>query len=176
MRDRTLCPQAGFAAIMVNGLCSACFDPLAGWLSDKIGRKAVVIVGMALFAASTYPAFLAIVHFGTPVASCPASGALGILNGISQPPALTAITELLPRAVRAGTLAVVYALAISVFGGSTQFIITGLIGATGNPLAPAWYMLAATAVGLGVIARLPESAPRRDTVSMRLPAQQSGAA
>lgn len=158
-----LSPQAGFAAIMINALCSACFDPLAGWLSDRLGRKPVLIVGTLLFAASIYPGFLAIVHFGTPVALCLASGTLGILTGIAQPPAMTAITESLPRAVRAGTLAVVYALAISVFGGSTQFIITWLTGATRNPLAPAWYLLAATAIGLFAIAWLPESAPRRRT-------------
>ena len=33
----------------------------------------------------------------------------------------------------------IYAVAISIFGGSTQFVITALIKWTGNPLAPAWY-------------------------------------
>jgi hypothetical protein len=73
---------------------------------------------------------------------------------------LTTITEALPARIRAGTVAVVYALAISVFGGSTQFVITWLIGATGNPLAPGWYMLGAAVVGLGAVVCLRESAPR----------------
>ena len=52
------------------------------------------------------------------------------------------ITESLPRAVRSGALAILYAVAIAVFGGSTQFIIQWLIHATASPLAPAWYVTA----------------------------------
>lgn len=61
--------------------------------------------------------------------------------------------------MRAGTLAIVYALAISVFGGSTQLVITWLIGVTGNPLAPGWYMLGAAVVGVGAMCLMRESAP-----------------
>lgn len=152
--------RAAFAATMVSGLCMTTFDPIGGWLSDRIGRKPVMITATALLAASTYPAFLAIVRFHTPAALYWASAVLAILTGLTQGPVLTAVTEGLPRAVRAGTLAIVYALAISVFGGSTQFVINWLIGVTGNPLAPGWYMLAAATVGVGAMCLMRESAPR----------------
>jgi hypothetical protein len=58
-------------------------------------------------------------------------------------------------------VATVYAFSISIFGGSTQFVITWLIRVTGNPMAPAWYWTGAVVVGLAVIAFLPESAPVR---------------
>jgi hypothetical protein len=72
-----------------------------------------------------------------------------------------AITESLPKRVRSGAFALIYALAIAVFGGSTQFLLALIIHTTGNPLAPAWYMLGAVSVGLIAMAGLPETAPAR---------------
>jgi MFS transporter, MHS family, citrate/tricarballylate:H+ symporter len=151
--------QVAFAAATVNGLCAMCFDPVGGWLSDRLGRKPVMIIGAALFVLAAVPAFLVVDHLHSAAALYAACTALGVLTGISQPPAVTAITEALPRKVRAGTLAIVYSLAISVFGGSTQFVITWLIGTTGSPLAPAWYMFAAAVIGLGAMIAMHETAP-----------------
>jgi len=56
---------------------------------------------------------------------------------------------------------VVYSVAISVFGGTTQFVVTWLIHVTGSALAPAWYLLAATAVAQVAMMMIPESAPAK---------------
>jgi MFS family permease len=154
-----LSAQAGFMATMVNGLAQACMYPVGGWLSDLLGRKPVLIGGTLLLGALTYPAFVAVVHLHTALALVAAASGLGALTALAQAPQLTAITESLPRTARAGTLAVVYALAIAMFGGSTQFVITWLIGVTGSPLAPAWYMVGATIVGLAALSLMRESAP-----------------
>jgi MHS family citrate/tricarballylate:H+ symporter-like MFS transporter len=152
--------RAAFGATMVSGLCMMCFDPVGGWLSDQLGRKPVMITATALLAASIYPAFFVIVRFNTPAALYSACAVLAILTGLTQGPVLTSVTEALPHAVRAGTLAIVYALAISVFGGTTQFVVNWLIGVTGNALAPGWYMLCAAVIGVGAMCLMPESAPR----------------
>jgi hypothetical protein len=72
---------------------------------------------------------------------------------------LVAITESLPHRVRSGALAIIYALSISIFGGSTQFIVAWLTRLTGSPLAPAWYMIGGVVVGLIALCVMPESAP-----------------
>jgi MFS family permease len=154
-----LSAQAGFMATMTNGLAQVCMLLVGGWLSDILGRKPVLIGGTLLLGAATYPAFFVVVHMHTPVALVVAAAALGGLNGLAHAPLVTTITESLPRSARAGTLAVVYALALAMVGGSTQFIITWLIAATGSPLAPAWYMLGATMISLGPISLMRESAP-----------------
>jgi len=153
--------QTAFLAIMINALCMTCCDPLGGALSDRIGRKPVMIGATALLAACTYPAFRLIVGLHTPAALFGAAALLGVLTGISQPPVLTALAESVPRALRAGTVAIVYALAISIFGGSTQLIVNWLIRATGNPLAPAYYMLCAALIGVLSMCLMHESAPQR---------------
>ena len=55
----------------------------------------------------------------------------------------------------------VYAFAISIFGGSTQFVLTWLLAVTGNPLAPAYYWTCASLVGLVAMVLVKESAPVR---------------
>ena len=88
-----------------------------------------------------------------------ACAVLACMSTLSSGTIIVAITEALPQRVRAGGIALIYALAISVFGGSTQFLVAWLIRATGNPLAPAWYMFGGIVIGLIVLFQLPETAP-----------------
>jgi hypothetical protein len=46
--------------------------------------------------------------------------------------------------VRSSGLGLVYALGVTIFGGTTQFVVAWLIERTGNPMVLAWYQLAAT--------------------------------
>jgi hypothetical protein len=84
---------------------------------------------------------------------------LTIASTLSTGTVLVAVTESLPAHVRSGGLGMIYAVAISVFGGSTQFVVAWLTQLTGSPLAPAWYMIGAVAVGLVAITQVPETAP-----------------
>jgi Na+-driven multidrug efflux pump len=88
-----------------------------------------------------------------------ACAVLACISTLSSATIIVAITESLPRRVRSRGLAIIYALSISVFGGSAQFFIAWLIRATGNPLAPAWYMFCGVVIGIIVLFQLPETAP-----------------
>jgi hypothetical protein len=83
------------------------------------------------------------------------------LFAIANTPPVILITETLPRHVRSGVLAIVYAVAVSVFGGSTQVTIQWLIDTTGNPLAPAFYWVGALAIGVVAMLLVKESAPSK---------------
>jgi hypothetical protein len=67
---------------------------------------------------------------------------------------------LLPRGIRATGLSIAYAVGVALFGGTTQFIVTWLIGATGNPAAPAWYVAGTSVVTAIAMMALPESRDR----------------
>lgn len=152
---------AAFGATVVAGLFSMVLEPLGGLLSDRFGRKPAMIVPAVLLAIAIFPAFRIMEHFRTPFALYGAVGGLVVLASFSTPPVLAALTESLPAKVRSGTLGIVYAFAIATFGGSTQFMLTWLIRATGNPLAPAWYLSVAVVAGACAMASMRESAPRK---------------
>jgi hypothetical protein len=63
------------------------------------------------------------------------------------------------KELRGAGVGLIYAAAVAVFGGTTQPMIAWLTHATKNPLAPAWYMLAFSFVGLIAALQLRESAP-----------------
>jgi hypothetical protein len=64
---------------------------------------------------------------------------------------LVLIPECFPKSVRSAGLSIVYATAVTVFGGTTQFVVTWLIHATGSPLAPAWYLIGTSVIGIAGI-------------------------
>jgi hypothetical protein len=83
------------------------------------------------------PVFTLITRSPTPATLSEVTAALSVLNTFGSAPVLVSLTEALPVSVRSGAVAHTYALAISTFGGTAQFIVTWLIVVTGNPLAPA---------------------------------------
>jgi len=105
------------------------------------------------------PSFMAMEHFRSAVALYAATAVLTLLLSGAIGPALVTVTETLPKVVRSGALAVIYVVAIAVAGGSTQFTIKWLSDATGNPLAPAWYVTGALVIGAVAMLIVGESAP-----------------
>jgi hypothetical protein len=76
------------------------------------------------FAIAAVPAFVAVDHLRTAATLYAACAVLGVLSGVSATRNNCNYRGASSGRVRAGTLAIVYSLAISVFGGSTQFVIT----------------------------------------------------
>jgi MHS family citrate/tricarballylate:H+ symporter-like MFS transporter len=70
------------------------------------------------------------------------------------------VPNLKSASIRSGVVATVCAVAISVFGGSTQFVVAWLLDVTDDPLAPAYLWLGAASVGLVAMLMVKESAPR----------------
>jgi MFS family permease len=159
--------KIAFGVVIVTGLLSVIADVTSGLLSDRLGRRPVMLIPGLVTAVSVLPAFLLI---GASHATLVFYGALGFLSfmfNLSGGPLLVALTETLPARVRAGAVSMVYAFAIAIFGGSTQVTIQALLNYTGNPLAPAWYWTAAAVVGFGAMLFIRESAPIRVGIERR---------
>jgi len=151
----------GFTLIIINGGVSVVFEALSGWLSDRFGRKPVMIIPGTLLVLAILPCFWVIGHTKSLWALYGAEGIMVMLAATSAVPVIVTITETLPPHIRSGAVATIYAFAISIFGGSTQFVIKLLIDKTGNPLAPAFYWTGAAVLGLIAMVLVKESAPGR---------------
>jgi MFS family permease len=148
-----------FGATVVTSIAGLSAAMLGGILSDRFGRKPVMLIPGVIALLSIVPAFLLIIRNGDATTFYAAIFWVSFWAGLSTGIAIIVLTESLPPKIRAGTMATVYAFAISIFGGSTQFIVTWLMDKFHSPMMPAYYWTASMAVGLIAMALVPESAP-----------------
>ena len=146
-------------ATLVIGFCTFAFSLLGGWLADRIGRKPLLIWPKVVSILAVYPAFLLINEYRSAPVLLGAVGFLAAVGSLGSV-LLVVIPEILPTSVRSAGLAISYAFAVTIFGATAQPIIAWLIHATGNPLSPAWYLILANLVGIGVILMIPETKDR----------------
>jgi MFS family permease len=140
--------HVAFVTTVVHGATFVVAALVGGWLGDRHGRRPVLLGFAVLLPLSTLPIMMMVTSVRTPAALYAGMSLLSVLGGLALGPGLTAIMESLPRHIRAGALGTIYAVAVAIFGGTTQFMIAWLIGLTGNELVPGWYGTAATLVGL----------------------------
>ncbi|MFJ9543692.1 MFS transporter [Streptomyces sp. NPDC101225] len=130
-----------------------------GRWSDRFGRKPLLMGGMLGFLVLSVPAFL-LVRQGSLVAVSVAMLMLGLSLVCLLGTMSATLPALFPTQVRYGSLSIGYNIAVSVFGGTTPFVITALISATGNELMPAFYVMVAAVVGVVAVACTRETARR----------------
>ncbi len=124
---------------------------LTGSLSDRYGRKKVLISASITFIVLTVPAFalLGTGNFLIIVLVQILLGAMLTLNDGTLP---CFLAEMFPTRVRYTGFAVSFNLANAIFGGTAPFVATFLIATSGSDLAPAWYLVAAAVVSLIAVA------------------------
>ena len=120
-----------------------------GALSDRLGRKTMLIGASVLFALLTVPLFkgLAGASFATIVLIQIAFGALLTLNDGTLP---CFLSEIFPTRVRYSGFAFCFKAANALFGGTAPLVATWLLAATGSKLAPAWCLVGAACVALDI--------------------------
>jgi MFS family permease len=132
---------------------------LGGWLADRYGRKPVMIWPQLIALLLTYPTFLWIVQAPAAPSLLFGFGVLSLIGSLPFTAFYATFAEALPQNIRGGVFATIYAVAIASFGGTAQLVVTWLLHISGNPLAPAWYLLLAAVVGLIAMSLMPETAP-----------------
>ncbi len=114
--------------------------PLTGYLSDRWGRRPLMLMGCGGFILLTYPAMLLMTQ-GSVMTSIAAMSLLGVFVAMFNGGCGAAMVELFPTAIRYGGIAVAYNLTVAVFGGVTPLASASLIAWTGDLLSPAWYVM-----------------------------------
>ena len=136
-----------FTAQIFGLVCLTVAIPLFGALSDRIGRKPILMAATVAYFVLLYPMFAWVHAEPGLVRLAIMQGILCSLVGVFLGPISTAIAEQFPTGVRSTGLAVAYNFAVMLFGGFAQFIVTWLIRETGSPLAPAYYVMFGAVVG-----------------------------
>jgi MFS transporter, MHS family, proline/betaine transporter len=132
--------------------------PLMGRVSDRVGRRPLLLACCAAFVVLPYPMAALLVsgpRFGVIISVQVLLGAVIALFSGTGP---AAIAEIFPTATRSTWMTTGYALAVAVFGGFAPYIATWLIKTTGSPVAWVYYVMGAAVVSGIVIYRLEETA------------------
>ena len=148
---------ASFVSITLASLVALVLTLPFAALSDRIGRKPMLIAGAVAFAVLSYPLFLLLTS-GSLVAAITAHCVLAAIESIYISTAVTAGVELFATRVRYSGFAVGYNICVAVFGGTTPYAVTWLTAETGNPRAAAFYLVIAAVLSLGTVLTLRESA------------------
>lgn len=141
----------------VTGVTLLVVSLVAGTLADRLHRRKPLVAGSLLFSLiAVYPAFWLMNHYpSVPLVLCLSALLTASIN-LGTTPLFLMLLEMLPAGVRATGLAVIYSVGVTVFGGSSQFIVTWLLAKTGNPMAPAFYMMACGVLALVAVLRIAE--------------------
>ena len=153
--------NVSFLATVTLGACGILSDPIAGWLCDRFGRKPIMIAPWTLLLLMVVPCFEYLTQHPSRLNLLACTALLNIPICIAAVSVLVSVAESVPRSSRSAMIATLYAISATIFGGSTQLVVTWLIHSTGSSLAPAWYMAGAAAVGLLAMCSARETAPIR---------------
>jgi MFS transporter, MHS family, proline/betaine transporter len=132
-----------------------------GWgaLSDRVGRRPVLLGAFIAMAVLAYPAFV-LMSSGHPALALLGQAALGLCEAAVMGTILATYTELFGTRTRFSGFSLGYNLGSILTGGTAPYIATWLIGRTGDPRSPGLFLVAAALVAVVTAVTLPETAHR----------------
>jgi len=143
-------PLATGGSIIVGALAG-------GVICDRFGRRRTLIVSRVLVIALEIPAFVYLIHEKSILALVLSIVVIGLIATAGAVAALTTMAEVFPPEIRGAGISLAYALTVTIFGATTQFVIAWLIGVTGSPYAPAVYVMVTSAISIVAMAMLRET-------------------
>jgi MFS family permease len=157
-----LAPESNLLIVLFVGISSLAWQLVSGALTDRIGRRPVLIVAALLAATTTYPALLWLIQAPSferlLYVELWLSLMFGFYNGANQ----VFLTEIMPARVRVTGFSIANALGPTVFGGFTPAISSWLIHTTDNAASPGMWLSLAALLGLvGVLFAQPAEIHRQ---------------
>jgi MFS family permease len=170
----TVLKLASIDSLMVTlcvGVSNLIWLPVMGALSDRVGRRPLLIACTLLMLASAYPAMRWLVDSPSFSKLLTVELWFSFVYGSYNGAMVVFLTEIMPVDFRTAGFSLAYSLAAGIFGGFTPAVSTYLIQVTGNRAIPGLWLSFAAACGLAaaMIAR-PQSA---EAPSYAIPAAET---
>ncbi|MGW5147168.1 MFS transporter [Rhodococcus koreensis] len=141
--------ERSYFLALVTGAVAGATMPLFGALSDRVGRRPVLMFGSVAVVLLSYPLYYMLkLGFGGGLIALVIAG---ILIGVVGGPMPAFMSERFRTRNRATGVSVTYALSVAVFGGTAPYIITWLASTTGDPLSAAYYTLGCAAISVAAL-------------------------
>nr|WP_269468326.1 MFS transporter [Leclercia tamurae] len=138
-------------------LVIAVLVPFMGYLSDRVGRKPLMLAGCLGLILFAWPA-MRMMASGDTLSASLGLGLLGVCIAIFDGACNAAMAELFPTRIRYGSIAMAYNFAVAFFGGVTPWLLAYLLVATDNPLSPALYVMGVALLSFLTVLRARERA------------------
>lgn len=148
-RHSLIVPIIGMLSMMV-------FLPVAGYISDRVGRKPMWWFSLVGLFIAGIPTFL--LMSTNMVGAIIGFAVLGLLYVPQLSTISATFPAMFPTQVRYAGFAIAYNVSTSVFGGTAPAVNDWLVGLTGDKLVPAYYMMIACVIGALALIKVPETA------------------
>lgn len=138
----------GFVAIMASSVVLMFMTPFNGAFSDRIGQTRMMIPACIAILVGCYPLFLLLTAVPQIATLLLVVVILSALKSVYYGPLAGLMSSLFPPETRATGMAIGYNIGVAIFGGFTPLIVNWLIDATGQAVAPAYWVMVAAVVSL----------------------------
>ena len=152
-------PLTGSISAVITMVVLCALIPVTGWLSDRVGRRPVLLTACVSSLILAVPLFLAM-EMGNATVAVLSHIVLGISLAFFLGPVLAAANELFTTDVRYGGFSLGYNLSVSLFGGTAPFVVTLMIAQTGFTASPGIYIALAAIITGVVVLIVKEGAPQ----------------
>lgn len=171
-----LSATVGTALTLTGAVVSIAGFAVGAW-ADRFGRKSMLVASRVVFVLILYPAYLILTSADATATTIIALNAvLNFVFSVGVGAMYVFLSEAFPQPVRSSGLGLVYSLGVTIFGGTTQFVVAWLIDATKNPMVPAWYQIAANVAAIVAVVLLVPAIETREPFSIRRSAGASAPA
>ncbi|MDR6584302.1 MFS transporter [Herbaspirillum sp. BH-1] len=142
---------SSFIGALITGLVLMLTAPVFGTLSDRYGRFRVLTIAMAAIGLSSYPLFMLLNTWPTISTLIAVQGIVGVLIAACLGPIPALLSDIFPTQTRGTGLALSYNFSVTLFGGFSPLIVTWMIAASANNMAPSFYVMATALISLTAV-------------------------